>query len=467
MKFGILTLGCDKNTVDSEYYAAEFAKLSIECLPVGIEPEYDDSMLNGVLINTCGFIESSKSQSIEAILNWARLRASLQRKKRSFRLFVVGCLSQRYAKELPSELPEVDGWLGIADFPKLARLLAAGNGCGLIDTPGDPSIPTGQERKRLDHGKNFYAFLKIGDGCSHRCSFCAIPLIKGAKQISVPREQVLAEAQELLADGVRELCLVAQDTAAYGRDLYGMAYGLTELLADLAALPVPGQWWIRLLYVYPAGVTPRLLKVMAAHSDRIIPYLDMPLQHLHPDVLVAMRRPNAKLDIATKVKSIRKALPDVTLRTTFILGFPGETAAQFKYLCDGVKTLAFDHVGTFVYSAEEGTDAVTLKPKVSARTAAARQKKLMTLQEGLARASSERWVGRIVPVLVEDEIETGRWVGRSWRDAPDVDGVVVFDTFAPVHAGEFVDVVIRKADVHDLYGEAIPKGKADLYGTSK
>lgn len=457
LKFGILTLGCDKNTADSEYYAAELAKQGVQTVAVEAEPVAGDEMLNGVIINTCGFIESSKSQSVAAILDWARLKKTLIRKHRSFRLYVVGCLSQRYATELPKELPEVDGWLGVGDWRKIPQLLAnESRHAELIDAHPQMAVCEGQNRIRLDEGKKFYAFLKIGDGCPHNCAFCAIPQIKGRTQISVPREQILREATDLLASGIKELCVVAQDTAAYGRDLYGRNYGLPDLLADLAALPVAGEWWIRLLYVYPAGITPKLLDVMAS-SPRIVPYIDMPLQHTHPEILAAMRRPDATIDIEAKIKKIRHALPDVTLRTTFILGFPGETAEQYRHLENALSALRFDRMGSFLYSAEENTDALLIKPRIAARIAQSRQNRLMAVQEKFSAESGLRLKTRTIPVLIEEQIEKNRWIGRGWRDAPEVDGVVIVEAFEPLKAGEFVQVLITGSDVHDLYGEVVLK----------
>lgn len=456
MKFGIVTLGCDKNTVDSEYFAAEFAKAGVQAVAVGEEPAPGDDLLNGVLINTCGFIESSKSQSIAAILSWARLKKSLQRKHRHFRLLVAGCLSQRYAKELPSELPEVDGWLGVGDFRKIEHFLKSNpteRKSVIVDAP-DMVVLNGQSRHRLDEGKAYHAFLKIGDGCSHKCSFCAIPLIKGNIQTSTPKEQVLREARELLQSGVRELCVVAQDTAAYGRDLYGNEYGICELLTDLNALDFPGEWWIRLLYVYPAGVTDQLLKVMA-NSPRILPYIDMPLQHMDRNVLTAMRRPDAKADIPGKLKKMRKAMPDLSVRTTFIVGFPGETAEQFDTLLKSVVALKFDRLGAFAYSLEEDTDAVNIKPHISSRVAQSRLRRLMEAQEKISKQILRGFVGKTVRVLVEEKIEQDRWVGRSWRDAPDVDGVVVIASQKELPLGTFVDVCITGSDVHDLMGEVV------------
>lgn len=456
MRIGILTLGCDKNTADSEYYAAELARVGAQSVVVADEPAAGDDLLSGVVINTCGFIESSKSQSIAAILSWARLKKSLRRKQRHFRLYVVGCLSQRYAAELPAELPEVDGWLGVGDFARIAEFFVPGGGAQkcAVQTPPDMAVRDGQERVRLDADKAYHGYLKIGDGCSHRCSFCAIPLIKGGAQISTPREQVLREARYLLETGVRELCVVAQDTAAYGRDLYGKDYGLCELLTELDALDFAGEWWVRLLYVYPAGVTDKLLRVMAG-AQHIVPYIDIPLQHTDTAVLSAMRRPDAKIDVAAKVKKLRKAMPQLAIRTTFIVGFPGESAAQFDALVSAMNELKFDRVGAFVYSQEENTDAAALKPQIAARVAQSRMKRLMMAQERVSRQILKSFVGCEMRVLVEEQIESDRWVGRSHRDAPDVDGVVVIASEQPLVPGTFITVKITGSDVHDLVGDAV------------
>jgi ribosomal protein S12 methylthiotransferase len=309
-------------------------------------------------------------------------------------------------------------------------------------------------RKRLDDLP--YAYLKIADGCDHACSFCAIPAMKGP-YASVPRETVLDEARGLLDSGARELNLIAQDLVPYGRDLYG-DYGLPDLLGDLCR--IEGDFWIRLLYFYPAGLTPRFLEVFA-REEKICKYLDMPLQHLDPAILKAMRRPSGDAGAREQIERLRAAVPEAVIRTTMIVGFPGETAQAFNRLLRGVEQIRFDWLGVFKYSPEEGTPAREMPGRVSARTALRREAKLLETQQRITAASLARQVGRRLRVLIESVSDDGREArGRSWREAPEVDGSVIVDLGGGSRKGlprrgDFLDVEIAQARVYDLVGRRV------------
>jgi ribosomal protein S12 methylthiotransferase len=320
MRIAIVTLGCDKNTVDSEYFAGLMAQQGAEVVAGALEPDPDE-LCDAVVINTCGFIDTAKQQSIETILAWIERKREAAAHGQALRVFVAGCLTQRYRDELARELPEVDGFLGVGDYERLAQLVVHGQVGGAVNLIRElPATVVRRPTPRLQLGApRPYGYLKIADGCNHNCTFCAIPGFKGRVR-SVPRDVLLIEARHLLAQGVRELCLVAQDTSDYGKDLDGGRIGIAELLADLAALP--GDFWIRLLYFYPGGVSDALIDVMAS-SPKIVPYLDMPLQHLHPEVLRRMKRPHVSVNIERTLARLRRAIPDLAIRTTFLVGFHG------------------------------------------------------------------------------------------------------------------------------------------------
>lgn len=456
MKIGIVTLGCDKNTVDNEYLAGLLTEAGVDVLRA--EHQADDNPeqdLDAVLINTCGFVASAKVQSIQSILSWVehkkdRQEAGLGR----CRVFVAGCLTQRYRESLIQELPEVDGFMGVGEFEKVVRL---------VQSPVDATSPYnliqelpvvqvregGLPRKQLGPQAP-HAFLKIADGCNHNCTFCAIPSFKGRLR-SVRKEILLAEAKLLLSRGVREINLVAQDTSDYGKDLYGRDYGIAELLSELSALP--GNFWVRLFYFYPGGLTPRFLEAFAA-SPKIARYLDMPLQHLHPEVLHRMKRPHKEVKTLEALGRLRAAVPGMALRTTFITGFPGETEEQFNYLLEGIQQTRFNRLGAFPFSEEEGTPSATMKPQVPKRLRKSRFDRLMRLQAGISLELNQEKVGSEMQVLVEQQVDDDLYAARSEHDAPDVDGAVIVQSTGELKAGEFAQVRITRADTYDLYAVA-------------
>ena len=460
VRVGVVVLGCDKNTVDSEYLAASLARRGalVTADPIG------DGPVDAVVIATCGFTDEARRQSIATILEWAgRKRAS----PHPMRLYIWSCLGQRWAGDLLEAIPDIDGIAGVGRFEQLAAAIlgTAGQEQKAVSSAARSSTPhstlhtphasfppsvriaRGLARLRLD--RRPYAFLKIADGCNHRCTFCAIPLIKGRLR-SVPRRILLDEARALLDSGARELNLIAQDLTDYGRDLY-RRYRLPDLLDDLLALE--GDFWVRLLYVYPGGLSERLIELTASHP-KMCPYLDLPLQHLDAGVLRRMRRPKPALDAERLAARLRERIPNLALRTTMMAGFPGEDRAAFERLLDGVRRIRFDRLGAFVFSRESGTAAFTMADPPTPRTALRRLDRLMRLQAAISAELAREQIGRTVRVLVESAVgKEGQYLGRTMRDAPEVDGVVKFRSPHAVEIGSFVEARITGAETYDLSGE--------------
>lgn len=456
MKIGIVTLGCDKNTVDNEYMAGLLAETGASVMRAEADAdENPDADLDAVLINTCGFVESAKQQSIESIISWIDHKRERQETGRGrCRVFVAGCLTQRYRETLVQELPEVDGFMGVGEFDKVVRL---------VQSPPDAASPYNLIQElpvvavregglpRMQLGVQApHAFLKIADGCNHNCSFCAIPSFKGRLR-SVAREILVAEAKLLLSRGVKEINLVAQDTSDYGKDLYGREYGIADLISDIAALP--GDFWIRLFYFYPGGLNAKFLEAFQA-SSKICRYIDMPLQHLHPEVLHRMKRPHREVKTLEALANLRGLIPDLALRTTFITGFPGETDEHFQYLLDGVQRLRFNRLGAFPFSEEEGTPSAVMAEQLPRRVRQARYDQLMRAQQPISLELNQAMIGKEIKVLVESQIEEDQWVGRSEFDAPEVDGAVAIHSKAGLTPGQFTMAKVIAADYYDLVAEA-------------
>lgn len=434
----VVSLGCPKNLVDTEIMLGELARHGWQVVP---EPEAAAVLL----VNTCAFIAPAAQEAVDTILELARYKERAPEK----RLVVAGCLPQRYGGELPELLPEVDLFVGVNDFPHLARLLEEGPGGRLyIDAPRfDYAAP----QPRLAATPPHLAYLKIAEGCSHRCTFCTIPRIRGPYR-SRPLATLLAEAERLVEAGVREIILVAQDTTAYGRE-WGYRPGLPELLTELARLP--GLLWLRLLYGHPAGVTERLLEVMAAHPQ-ICPYLDLPIQHAHEAVLRRMGRRYTTAGLRRLFADLRAVLPQAALRTTVMVGFPGESEAEFATLLDLVAEVRFLHLGVFVYEPEEGTPAARLGPPVPRRTAKARARRLQALQSRIVKEELQRLVGTVQEVLVEGVSEESEYLltGRLSLQAPEIDGRVLI-TAGQGHPGTLQRVRITRVVAPDLLGEIV------------
>ncbi len=425
----VITLGCSKNTVDTEHLLAQ--------LPADVYTVYPEDYggpVDYLLLNTCGFIGDAKQESIDAIL------AEAERKKRGEirKIIVFGCLSQRYASELPELIPEVDEWFGARDLAPVVRALGA--------------VPRHDLRnvRRFDSGGRAYAYLKISEGCDRRCSYCAIPFIRGAHR-SVPIEDVVEEARGLAAGGVKELILIAQDTTYYGLDLYGRR-ALADLLKALSG--VPGIEWIRLHYSYPEGFPEDVLKEMAS-NPKICKYLDIPLQHISDKVLHNMHRGVTGEWTRGLIRRMREEVPGVVLRTTVIVGHPGEGPAEFQELLDFAREARFERLGAFRYSEEEGTwGAQNLKDDVPEDEKQRRYDALMSLQEGISAEFNSSRVGKVERVLADDVVN-GKLVCRSQYESPEVDGEIIVSvpegTDPLSFVGQFLDVRITGAEDYDLF----------------
>ena len=431
-----MQLGCAKNQVDGEEMLGALAGVNDSEVQFVADKQDADVLI----VNTCGFIESAKEESVNAILD------AVRRKQRGqvSRVIVTGCLAQRYGDELAREIPEVDAFLGIESAPQVGNVVfgARPPRANLVQERLEkyPLVP--QARLRAT-ATPWTAYLKVSEGCDHACTFCAIPGIRGRHR-SKPMERLVREAAELAATGAIELNLVAQDTTAYGMDLYGRL-ALPELLEQLAA--VPGIRWLRLLYCYPTMVRPPLIDALRG-LPRVIPYIDMPLQHADDAMLKRMKRGGTVEQYKRLFGRLRDALPDLALRTTFLVGFPGETDAEFDHLLRFVEEMRFDRVGVFTYSAEEGTPSFAMPEAVSAKIMRARRDALMAAQQPLSLANNARWIGRELEVLVEAS-EGADAVGRSFRDAPEIDGSVRIVGCAS-RPGELVRARVTAAQPYDL-----------------
>jgi ribosomal protein S12 methylthiotransferase len=441
MKVGVVTLGCDKNTVDSERYVAQLADYSGELTQ-------DLSDADVIIVNTCGFIDAAKKESIDAMVEAARFKTT----GRCRTVVAVGCMIERHKQELSIALPEVDVFLGSSEMQRLVPELSERGIIGATATEVHPGtrIYTGD----LPHVR----YLKISEGCDHGCAFCAIPLMRGRHR-SFSLDEVVREAQLLELQGAREINLVAQDLAHYGRDTRD-GVRLPELLEALVAeTSIP---WIRMLYLYSAGITDRLLEVVA-REPRVVPYLDMPIQHGSDDVLARMRRPERKRTIRDRVKKFRDAVPDVAIRTTCIVGFPGETEEQFEELLDLLQEIRFERVGAFTYSPQEGTRATQYDDDVHETIKRERLERLTDVQRAISVERYESRVGRTALALVDRrDIESGASQARLPWQADDIDGITMIDqslapgTFAEVAVEEVVDDYDFQASVIRVASQISP-----------
>jgi ribosomal protein S12 methylthiotransferase len=436
----LLTLGCPKNLVDSELMLGALGA-------AGYGLTLDPAEADVLVINTCAFIEAAKKESLDAILEASELKAA----RPGRRLVVAGCLAQRYGAELRDQLPEVDIFVGTGNFLDLPDLLRSTESPELrpIPYPGAAHLLPGLEMPRARTGAVFSAYLKISEGCNHQCSFCIIPKIRGLHQ-SRPPAELVAEAHALAQSGVRELNLIAQDLTAYGRDL-ASPITLAALLRDLAG--IEELRWIRLLYCYPNFVTSELLDAVA-ELPNVVKYIDMPLQHADDGMLRAMRRERSGAALSRLLDRIRTRLPEVTLRTSFIVGFPGEDDAAFARLQEFVRESQFDRVGVFTYSREENTAAHELAGQVPERVKRARRAELMQTQAGISRNRNRALIGSEVEVLIEEQMPArARLRGRIAGQAPEIDGAVFLTGEA--EEGDFVRARIEKALTYDLHGRAM------------
>lgn len=437
MRFYILTLGCPKNLVDSRGMEEELTKAGH--LPV-TQPEDADV----IIVNTCGFIEEARRESIQALLEMTRIKGKGQC------LVAAGCLPQLWGRALLEEVEGIDALLGTRrwmEVTKLIEQLAQNSHKEPLTLLGDPPASL-LNNSGLSAAYGSSAYLKIAEGCSAPCAFCTIPRIKGPAR-SVPRHILISEAKRLVENGIKELILIAQDTTAYGRD-WGERDGLANLIEEILEA-VPQLHWLRIMYAYPQHVTERLIEVMSTYPQ-VCHYLDIPLQHAHPEVLRRMNRPHNIARVKSLINDLRRAMPDIAIRTVFIVGYPGETEEEFQYLLDFIEEMAFDRVGAFIYSREEGTKAASLPGQVPEEVKQERYRRLMLLQQRISYERNEEQVGRVLDVLIEGYGE-GISVGRSYRDAPEIDGLVIIEEKLPV--GEMVPILITDAMEYDLMGVSV------------
>ena len=428
-KINISTLGCSKNTVDSEHLAAQLTAMDYKVV-------FDSDRVDAdvVVINTCGFIGDAKQESIDTILRAAQLKSEGAIDE----LFVVGCLSQRYADELRPELPEVDDFFGVNDW------------AGIVERLGAKYRAENETRRELSTPSH-YAYLKISEGCNWMCGYCAIPLIRGRHK-SVPMEALVAEAEALVAKGVREIMVIAQDTTYYGVDIYGERK-LAELLERLCS--IEKLEWIRLHYAYPTDFPDEVIEVMA-RQKKICRYLDIPFQHISDNQLAAMKRRHTKAEAVELIAKLRRAIPDIALRTTLLVGYPGETEADFAELMEFVRDTKFDRLGVFAYSEEEGTYSATrLTDDVPEEVKQERVDRIMRLQERVSLENNARRIGQTMRVII-DRKEGDFYIGRSEYDSPEVDQELVVDSAGKrLLRGHFYNVRITDAEDYDLYATLV------------
>ncbi len=436
-KVYLQSLGCPKNLVDSEHMLGLIARHGAEIV---LDPESADI----VVVNTCGFIDGAKKESIETILEMGRLKEGDPSKK----LVVTGCLVQRYGKDLQDSLPEVDAFLGTGDFTRLPEVLRDTRQADATAYGGAAHLLPDLATPRVRTGHFFSAYLKVSEGCDHKCAFCIIPKIRG-KHESRPLRAVLAEAESLVADGVVELNLIAQDLTAYGRDRRD-GTTLAQLLRELAR--IDGLRWIRLLYNYPRYVTDELLDTIA-QEEKVCSYIDMPLQHISDRMLRAMRRERDGATIRRLLARIRERIPGVAIRSAFIVGFPGETQADFNELNGFLREAQLDRVGVFRYSCEEGTAAATLPRQIAETVKKQRHDALMRTQAVVAAEVNRRQVGKVASVLVCGGDDEGRLYGRLPTQAPEIDGVVYLEGDA--EPGTIVEAKVTEADAYDLHAAVV------------
>ena len=438
---GFVSLGCSKNLIDTEVMLKKLADAGYAIVP-------DETQADIVVVNTCGFIESAKQESIDNILDVAWLKTNGRLKG----IVVTGCLAERYREQVIEEMPEVDAVLGTGSYDEIVTAIKAVEaGEKFTSFKDKEASPLGGER--LVTTPEYTAYLKIAEGCDNRCTYCAIPSIRGRLR-SRKIEEIVAEAKELEAIGVKELNLIAQDTSRYGLDLYGK-YALADLVRALTKeTSIP---WIRLLYCYPDKITDDLIAEMR-DNPRLLKYMDLPIQHISDKILTAMNRHGNAALIRDAVERVRKAIPGVTVRTTAIVGFPGETEEDFAELCAFIKEARFDRFGAFPYSQEEGTPAASFPDQIDEQVKQDRYDTLMQTQLEISAELQRAKIGSTVTVLCEGyDVVAGTHYGRSEADAPDVDGKVYFSSPVRVPAGTFVDVKITDALDYDLVGECVSK----------
>ena len=439
MKLLCVSLGCDKNLVDSE-------KMMGLLRADGWTFTDDEQEADAILINTCCFIGDAKEESVNTILEMADLKQNGKLKA----LLVTGCMAQRYKQEIIDEIPEVDAIVGTSSYDEIRNVLRK-----VLEQEGPVSCfkelsytPAVREERVVSTG-GYYAFLKIAEGCDKRCTYCIIPDLRGPYR-SVPMEELVNEAKALAENGVRELILVAQETTLYGLDLYGEKR-LPQLLSQLAK--IPGIYWIRIQYCYPEEITDELIEVIKT-EEKVCHYLDIPIQHASDRILKRMNRRTTRKQLEEMIRKLRREIPDIVLRTTLISGFPGETEEDHQTLMEFVDEMEFVRLGVFAYSAEEDTPAASFPDQIPQELKEERRDEIMELQQEIAFAHSEEMVGRILDVMIEGKVaDEPAYVGRTYMDAPNVDGLIFVDTGEALMSGDFVRVRVTQAAEYDLIGE--------------
>ena len=438
MNILFISLGCDKNLVDSEVMLGLLDSRGYQIVD-------DETIADVIVVNTCCFIHDAKEESIQTILEMAEYKKTGRLKA----LVVTGCLAQRYQQEIIDEIPEVDAVLGTASYDKIAEAideaLDGHTEMYLEDIDRLPQVSS----KRLVTTGGHYAYLKIAEGCDKHCTYCIIPKVRGNYR-SVPMEQLLKEAKELAEGGVKELILVAQETTVYGQDIYGEK-SLHRLLRELCK--IDGIQWIRLLYCYPEEIDANLIRVRK-EEPKICHYLDLPIQHASDAILKKMGRRTSKAQLVDTIRTLREEIPDITLRTTLITGFPGETEEQHQELVEFVDEMEFDRLGVFTYSPEENTPAAEMPDQIPEEVKEDRQAELMELQQEIAFDLAEDMIDREVLVMIEGKVaDENAYVGRTYRDAPNVDGLIFINTDEELMSGDFAKVKVTGAMEYDLIGE--------------
>lgn len=434
MKVALINHGCAKNLVDAELILGILENK-------GYKITLDDSEADIVIVNTCSFIHDAEKESVQSILEMI---------ENGKKVIVSGCLSQKHKEDLKEAIPELSGMIGTSnlnDIVEIIQNIEQGNEYkSIIQEKPEYIYPEEVTRQQITMGASSY--LKIGEGCNYKCGYCIIPKLRG-KYISRPIENIVKEAKELVAKGVSEIILIAQDTSSYGIDLYGKQ-ALPKLLEELNK--IENLSWIRIMYAYPTQMTDELIDAIA-RLDKVVKYVDIPLQHSHPRVLESMRRP--VMDYAKLVEKIRKKIPGVSVRTSLIVGYPGETEEEFEHLYNFVKNVRFDRMGAFEYSREKGTYSYSLKNQIPAKIKKQRRKRLMELQQQISLENNQNYIEKEIKCIVEGYTDDGVIILRSEHDAPEIDGVVYASSETPVVPGDIETVKITGADEYDLFGEII------------
>ncbi len=436
IKIGVVSLGCPKNLVDTEVILGNLSGYGYKIIN---NAEHADV----IIVNTCGFIDKAKQESINSILEMAEHRT----KGKCRALMVIGCLAERYKEEIYKEIPEVDAVVGIKEYAQIIEII---NGLLKLNDDKKRLLFVDDYIHRLRSTPPFISYLKIAEGCDNRCSYCVIPSIRGSFR-SRSIDDILEEARHLQNHGVKELIIVAQDTTRFGADIYGEPK-LAELLSKLCR--IDGIEWIRFLYAYPDSLTDELIEVIA-DEDKICKYLDFPIQHISDKILNTMGRRSSSSQIKEVIGKLRERIPSIAIRTSVIAGFPGETEEDFNKLVNFIEEIKFDRLGAFTYSKEEGTQAAKFAEQVPYKVKKSRQSRIMKIQRQISKSRNQQMVGQTLKVLIEGKIQGSDYFGRTYRDAPEIDGIVHVKSSKQLRPGNFENVMITKASQYDLAGRVV------------